>query len=93
MGPTAACVDTMETIMKSWISPHLFGVRLTGLVVFECALGVGCMYVCGGEGRYSVSGRVHSVADTPSQSKHSLLIAVDQRELRFRRSRQKSQTD
>lgn len=45
MGPTAACVDTMEMIMKSWISPHLFGVRLTGLVVFECALGVGCMFV------------------------------------------------
>lgn len=47
MGPTAACVDTMEMIMKSWISPHLFWVRLTGLVVFECALGVGCMYVGG----------------------------------------------
>lgn len=45
MGPTAACVDTMEMIMKSWISPHLFSVRLTGLLVFECVLGVVCLCV------------------------------------------------
>lgn len=25
MGYDAACVDTMEMIMKSWISPHLLG--------------------------------------------------------------------
>lgn len=43
MGPTAACIDTMEMIMKSWISPHLFGVGFTGLLVLECVLGVGCL--------------------------------------------------
>lgn len=30
MGYDAACVHTIEMIMKSWISPHLFGVQLTG---------------------------------------------------------------
>lgn len=37
MGPTATCVDTMETIMKSWISPHLFGVLR--VCVCACVLG------------------------------------------------------
>lgn len=40
MGPTAACVDTMEMIIKSWISPHSFGVQLTGLLLLVHALGV-----------------------------------------------------
>lgn len=30
MGHGAACVDKMELLMKSWITPHLFRVQLTG---------------------------------------------------------------
>lgn len=30
MGYDAACVDTMEMVMKSWITPHLLRVQFTG---------------------------------------------------------------
>lgn len=30
MGCDAACVDTMGMLMKSWITPHLFRIQLTG---------------------------------------------------------------
>lgn len=43
------CVDTMERIMKSWITPHLFGIQLTGgeWVGVDGLVGVlRCVYVC-----------------------------------------------
>ena len=43
MGHGAACVDTMELLMKSWITPHLFRVQLTG---GEGWGGVVCVCVC-----------------------------------------------
>lgn len=59
MGYDAACVDTMEMIMKSWISPHLFGVQLTGRVC-ACVGKGGCCSVGGSVQTLPVAGVSHS---------------------------------
>lgn len=38
MGCDAAFVDTMEMIMKSWITPHLFRVQLIDGLFFCCSV-------------------------------------------------------
>lgn len=49
MGCVAACVDTMELLMmKSWITPHVFRIRLIG--------GGGLGEVCVCKSCYSVGG-------------------------------------